>query len=165
MSLPLNIDWQQILLHLFNFIILFGILYYFLYSPVKRFMDKRTEYYKKLDDDAKANLELSEKTKAEYLNKLAAAEDEISAKNEKARKEMEAATERHIKGAEEEAAKIVAQARQAIEVEHAKMLKEAQNEISDMVVAATEKVILQSGTSESYEQFLAAIERGGEDES
>lgn len=164
MSLPLNIDWQQILLHLFNFVVLFGILYYFLYSPVKSFMDKRTEYYKKLDDDAKSNLEMSEKTKAEYLNKLAAADNEILAKNEKARKEMEAASEKRIKGAEEDAAKIIAQARQSLEIEHAKMLKEAQNEISDMVVTATEKVILQSGTSESYEQFLAAVERGGEDE-
>ena len=33
MGVPLNIDWQQILLHLFNFIILFGILYFFLYKP------------------------------------------------------------------------------------------------------------------------------------
>ena len=77
---------------------------------------------------------------------------------------MEAASERRIKGAEEEAVKIVAEARKSLDRERAKMLKEAQNEISDMVVAATEKVILQSGTSESYEQFLAAVERGGEDE-
>jgi hypothetical protein len=33
-GVPLNIDWQQILLHLFNFTILFGILYILLYSTV-----------------------------------------------------------------------------------------------------------------------------------
>ena len=33
-GLPLNIDWQQILLHLFNFTILFGALYIlYLYIP------------------------------------------------------------------------------------------------------------------------------------
>ena len=32
-GIPLNIDWQQILLHLFNFTILFGALYILLYKP------------------------------------------------------------------------------------------------------------------------------------
>ena len=41
MSIPLNIDWQQILLHLFNFAILAGGLYLLLYKPVKRFMEQR----------------------------------------------------------------------------------------------------------------------------
>lgn len=164
MNLPLNIDWQQILLHLFNFVILFAILYFLLYKPVKDFMEKRTEYYKKLDDDAKLNFEASEKTKEEYLKKLTAAEDEIIANKEKARKELEESKTMKIKEAEKEAGKIVAEAYQTLEKERAKMLKEAQNEISDMVVTATEKIVLQSSTSESFEQFLAAVERGGEDE-
>lgn len=41
MNLPLNIDWQQILLHAFNFVLLFAILYFLLYKPVKDFMEKR----------------------------------------------------------------------------------------------------------------------------
>ena len=36
--MPLNIDWQQILLHLLNFVILAGGLYFLLYKPVKNFM-------------------------------------------------------------------------------------------------------------------------------
>lgn len=39
MNIPLNIDWQQILLHLFNFSILVGGLYLLLFKPVKNFMD------------------------------------------------------------------------------------------------------------------------------
>ena len=41
MNIPLNIDWQQILLHVLNFVILFGGLYFLLYKPVKNFMAKR----------------------------------------------------------------------------------------------------------------------------
>ena len=41
MNIPLNIDWQQILLHFFNFSILVGGLYLLLFKPVKRFMEKR----------------------------------------------------------------------------------------------------------------------------
>ena len=46
--MPLNINLQQILLHLLNFVILFVILYFLLYSPIKKFMEKRTEEYKKM---------------------------------------------------------------------------------------------------------------------
>ena len=39
--MPLNIDLQQICLHLFNFTLLLAILYFLLYQPVKDFMAKR----------------------------------------------------------------------------------------------------------------------------
>ena len=38
MNLPLNIDFQQIALHLLNFVILAGGLYLLLYNPLKNFM-------------------------------------------------------------------------------------------------------------------------------
>ena len=52
MNIPLNIDWQQILLHLFNFTILAGGLYLLLYRPVKEFMQKRDAYYQGINDQA-----------------------------------------------------------------------------------------------------------------
>ena len=52
MNIPLNIDWQQILLHLFNFTILAGGLYLLLYRPVKEFMKKRDAYYQGINDQA-----------------------------------------------------------------------------------------------------------------
>lgn len=164
MNLPLNIDWQQILLHLFNFVVLFAILYFLLYKPVKDFMEKRTEYYKKLAEDARANLEASEKVKAEYTDRLAAVEDEIADKKEKARRELEESCAEKQKLAEMKAEKIVEEAHQTLEKERAKMLKEAQNDISDMVVSAVEKIVLQKSTSESFDQFLDTVERGGKHE-
>lgn len=162
--MPLNIDWQQILLHLLNFVVLFGILYFLLYKPVKQFMDNRTEYYKSLDDEAKKNLEDSEKAKEEYQNKLDTADDEIVAIKEKARKELEKASASHIKQAEAEATKIVADARKAAERERVKMLKEVQNEISDMVTSATEKIVVNASTSDAFDQFLEAAQRSEADE-
>lgn len=163
MNLPLNIDWQQILLHLFNFVILFAVLYYLLYKPVKEFMEKRTEYYQKLNDEAQSNLEASEKTKEEYMKKLSAVEEEISEKKKNARKELEESTAIKIKQAEKEAEKIIKDAQKTLKAEHEKMLKDAQVEISDMVVSATEKIISQS-TSESFNQFLNTVEGSGENE-
>lgn len=162
--MPLNIDWQQILLHLFNFVILFAVLYFLLYKPVKQFMDKRTQYYKNLDDEAKANLAESEKMKAEYAEKLSAVDDEISASKEKARKELDAVNSAGIKQAQDTAAKIIADARSTAEREREKILREAQGEIADMVTAATEKIISGTATSDAFDQFLAAAQRGESDE-
>ena len=51
-NIPLNIDWQQILLHLLNFAILAGGLYLLLYKPVKAFMTKREGWYQQQADEA-----------------------------------------------------------------------------------------------------------------
>ena len=50
------------------------------------------------------------------------------------------------------------------ESERNKILEKAQSEVADMIAAATEKLVLGSSTSESYDQFLTAVERGGENE-
>lgn len=164
MSLPLNIDWQQIILHLFNFVILFAILYFLLYKPVKKFMDERIEYYKKIDNKAKLNLEASEKTKEEYLDKLASVDEEISAKKEKARKDIEASNAVRIQEAENKAKKIIEDAYQTTERQHAKMLNEARNEISGMVINAAEKLVVKSNTEEAYDLFLDVVKRSEENE-
>ena len=52
MNVPLNIDWQQILLHALNLVILIAGLYLLLFKPVKRFMDERTQKYQSMADDA-----------------------------------------------------------------------------------------------------------------
>lgn len=162
--MPLNIDWQQILLHLFNFVVLFAILYFLLYKPVKQFMDKRTEYYKDLEDEVKANLAESEKVKAEYTEKLSSVEAEIVHHKEIARKELDASLEARKKQAEDEAAKIIADARNTAEREREKILKEAQGEIAEMVTTATEKIVSGGDTSDAFDQFLSAVQRGEKDE-
>lgn len=161
MSLPLNIDWQQILLHLFNFTILSFGLYLLLYKPVKQFMDNRIEYYKNMDEEAKNNLQQSEATKQEYLDKLKSVDAEIEQKRQAAEKSVNDNTAKMMLSAKQEAEKIVFDAQIKAENEREKLLKSAQSEITEMVTAATEKLILQSGTSESYEQFLNAVEGGG----
>ena len=44
--MPLGLNFTQIFLHLFNFLLLFAILYFLLYKPVKNFMIHRQEVYK-----------------------------------------------------------------------------------------------------------------------
>ena len=72
--MPLNIDWQQILLNWMNFVILAGGLYFLLYKPVKQFMAKREEYYQELDQQVQEKLSQAEELKTQYQVKLDVAE-------------------------------------------------------------------------------------------
>ena len=159
--MPLNIDIQQILLHLLNFVILFAALYFLLYQPVKRFMQKREEHYRKLDEQTKENLAAAEQAKAEYEGKLAHAVDEIADMREQARRE--AAKERADKAqkASQEADAILEKARETAEREHERILSDAQKEIAEIVMEATAKVVNSPDVADSYDQFLDAVEEVG----
>ena len=162
--MPLNIDFQQIFLHLLNFTLLFAILYYLLYNPVKNFMAKRDEYYANMDKEANAHLESAKHDKEEYAALKASADDEIHQEKEKVRKELDELYTRRVRQAEDEAAKILANARQEAEREKTNIIASAQSEISDMVTAATEKIVLQASASEAFEQCLDAAEGGMNDD-
>ena len=160
--MPLNIDWQQILLHLLNFTVLFAILYFLLYKPVKKFMEQRTEYYKKLDDEAKAKLADAENTKKEYQSRLEHADAEIAEKKQAAHAAAEAAGAESLRRAEDAAEKLLSDARDRIAAEHTKMLRDAEREITDMVADAAEKLVMQSTTAEAFDQFLDAAGSEGD---
>ena len=87
--MPLGIDFAQIFLHLFNVVILFGGLYFLLYSPVKAFMKKREDYYKGLDEEANRKLSEADAKNAEYDEKIGQLDAELAAKREEAEKELQ----------------------------------------------------------------------------
>ena len=89
MGVPLNIDWQQILLHMFNLIILTGGLYFLLYQPVTAFMKKRQEYYAGLEADAQAKLQEAEqkvREADETLSGMQAEAEQLRARHEAGRR-------------------------------------------------------------------------------
>ena len=77
--MPLGIDLTQILLHMFNVVLLFTGLYVILYSPVKKIMKQREEHYKEMDEAAKKNLaEAEEKNAKEVVAPISPAEKSIT---------------------------------------------------------------------------------------
>ncbi|MBR2189328.1 MAG: ATP synthase F0 subunit B [Eubacterium sp.] len=157
--MPLNIDIQQIFLHLLNFIILFAVLYFLLYKPVRNFMNKRIAFYQDQDDKAKENLEKSEAARAEYEEKLSAADDEIMQMREKAQAKMKDDRAKRLQQAQDEAEQIVSKARERAVAEHDRIIENAQKEITEIVSEAAEKIILSPDVSDSFDQFLDTVER------
>ena len=167
-NLPLNINLTQIFLHLLNFLILFAILYFLLYKPVRNFMEKREKTYKDMDDEARDNLRVSEETKAQYETKISEAETEISQMKQKSRQEIEKNRDSQLQAAKDEAERIIREAKAEATREKDRIISEAQSEISEMVTDATEKLALQATAGEAFDQFLDAVdlaeERGSKHE-
>lgn len=159
MNIPLNIDWQQILLHLLNFAILAGGLYLLLFKPVKAFMEKRESYYQNMDSEAKQKLQDAEALKDSYTRQLDSAAQEIAQKKADAQKAIEVSRSEQLKAAKDEADRILQAARANTEREHDKMLRDAQKEMADLAVTAAEKLLLK-GEGSPYEQFLNAANAG-----
>ena len=159
-GVPLNIDWQQILLHLFNFTILVGALYILLYKPVKDFMAKRETYYADMDNKAEAALSDAEEQKRIYEDKVTAFDDEVKAEKSKARQEIEELRKREIEAAHADAEKILADAKAEAGREKAEIISSAQKEIRDLVTDAMDKLSIGESASDAFDQFLDAAENG-----
>ena len=159
MNIPLNIDWQQILLHLLNFAILAGGLYLLLYKPVKTFMENRQAYYRQIDAQAVQKLKSAEQAETEYREKLRMSDETAAKKRAEAQREADRAIQQQLSEAQTQAEQILADARSAAKREHDKMLSEAQDELKQIAVTATEKLVLQS-KGDAMDQFLDIAERG-----
>ncbi len=155
--MPLNIDWQQILLHLFNFALLFTILYVLLYKPVKKFMDQRSSYYKELDAKAHKSVEEAAAKQSAYEQRLEQANEEIDALRAKAGEEAGQLKETILAEAKKESARIIEAAKTEAAREREHILDDAGDEISKMVTDATAKILFADADS-AYEQFLNAVE-------
>lgn len=158
MNLPLNIDWQQILLHMFNLIILGFGLYYILYKPVKAFMDKREAYYKDLDDSANKKNEDADKLLKEYQDKLAKADEEIKDKKNIVMKELDDKVNSELNKAKEDAKRIVEDAKAQGQKKHDELVESANKDICDLAIKATSKLVDKT-LDDSYDEFLKSVKK------
>lgn len=156
-GVPLNLDWQQILLHLMNFVILFAILYFLLYKPVRNFMDKRKAAYQEMDDQANQNKQEAEELKAQYEQQLAAADTEIAEKKQAAINAAEVRAKGIEQKAQEEAADIISKAKRQAESERDRIVGEAGDTITEMAKEAAEKALFGT-TSDAFDSFLNMVE-------
>lgn len=147
-GLPLNINIQQIFLHMMNFIILAGGLYFLLYKPVKIFMEKRTDHFAELEKQAEQTKAAVDSMEEKYQEKLKAAEEEGNAIKAKAAKEAEDIIKNSKLEAEAESRKILDNAHEMAKAEKDRIVQEAEHEIIDLVLAAEKKILHEAEESD-----------------
>ena len=147
-GLPLNIDIQQILLHMLNFVILAGGLYFILYAPVKKFMDQREAHYAEMDQAAADKLAEAEKLAASHQAQLDKVEDELRERRAESQKIAQAAAQQQLDRAQQQADQIIA---------------DSQKELKELAMAAAEKLALGS-SRDAFDEFLNLAEEGKRNE-
>ena len=163
MSLPLNINIQQILLHMLNFVILTGGLYFILYGPVKKFMDQRQAHYAEMDKAAADKLAEAEKLAADRRAQLDHVEDELRERRAESQKIAQAAAQQQLDRAQQQADQIIAAARKNAESIRTKALTDSQKELKELAMAAAEKLAL-SSSRDAFDEFLNLAEEGDQHE-
>lgn len=159
--MPLNINFQQIFLHLFNFVILGGGLYLLLYKPVVDFMNKREQYFSNLEKETQQALEQAKEKEAQYNEKLNQFNDEMAIKKVEAIKECEKLVDARIQSAKEEASHILEDAHNKAKMHHDKMVEQAKEEITDLALDTAKKMMTDQ---DIYSQFVQACNQGDLDE-
>ena len=159
MNIPLNIDWQQILLHLFNFSMLIGGLYLLLYRPIQDFMKKREAHYREIDRQAEETRAQAVQLQQKYQEQLSSINAELAQKRSDVQKELDQYRAQQLDAARREAEEILSQAKASARQEHDKMLANASRELTELAVTAAEKLVLK-GQGDPYDQFLNLAEKG-----
>lgn len=154
--MPLNIDWQQILLHMLNFVILAGGLYFLLYKPVKSFMAKREQHYQEIDSSAAKDREEAAMLRKAAQEKYDAAEEDVIRMRTHASDEIEAEKQRLLSEARAEARRILETAGKTAEMRSKKALADSNDEIRAIALEAVQKLLINDGNA--LDKFLDAAE-------
>lgn len=155
MGIPLNIDWQQILLHVFNFILLAFGLWLLLYKPVKDFMTKREKYYQDIEDEVNEKAKQIKEAEELYAERISGIEKEIGEMKANAYRDAEKAASARLDEAEEQKRKIIEDAKKTAEAEKKKIMQEANDEIEELVSGAIDKM-MGSAKADPVDDFLSS---------
>lgn len=139
-----GIDWKLMIAQGVNFIVLVGVLGYFVYGPVVRLLNERAERIAAGLRDAEAAKAEREAVGAERGGIIAEAQHE--AEKIVARAQDEGKHERNsiVKSAQDRAAQIVKDADLAAEEAQRRALKDAEAEVARAAVLAAEKILRNS---------------------
>ena len=150
----LGLEWQSIVLHLFNLIILTVGLYLLLFKPVKRMIKERQAKIKKIE---KENTELNEEVKKMKESTevvLSNAKKEAAVIHENAVKVANQKADDIVSSARREAKSLIDRTEQEMEEEHRKLQSDIEKQIADVSLAVAEKVLAREVTPEDDKKLI-----------
>ncbi len=142
-----GLDIKLVIVQIINFVVLLGLLSYFLYKPLLRVLAEREEKIKQGVADAEAagkRLAEADEEKKGIVSSAHKEAEEVTARAKEHAVETEKAL---VTAAEEKAAVIVRQAEQKGEDIKTQVHKESEAEIAKLAVLAAEKVLREKQAS------------------
>jgi F-type H+-transporting ATPase subunit b len=153
----IGIDWQVLLAQLINFGILFGLLFFLLYKPMRRMLDERSAKIKESMDQAEQTKEQLARTDEQVRERLEAARKEGQGILAQAAQMGEHLKEEAREGAKQEAETIVARARAEIERERDEAIEDLRSQFVDLAIAAAEKVVSETLDKEKHRRLIDEV--------
>lgn len=151
----LGINFQQILLHVFNFAILLLVLNELLYKPIVKFIDDRENYYKSMDKEKNENLEKSKELLNQRNQELKDIYIEANRIKEEAIKESQIQAKQEIDQAKEEGKKLLEKARAQSLVEKDILIRNTKKDLREVAIEAAAKLSLLN--NDVYDDFLKHV--------
>lgn len=145
---------------LVSFFVLMGILTYFLYKPVRRFMAERASGIEKAIKDAQSAREQAEKMKEQYQADLTGARAESQRILDDAVKQGQRVREQIVAEAREEAARLLTKAKADIELETAKAMSLLRNEVADLAIKSASALLGREMDDASHRALIAETLEG-----
>jgi F-type H+-transporting ATPase subunit b len=161
----IGIDWQVLLAQLINFGILFGLLFFLLYKPMRRTFDERSNRIKDSMEQAEQIKEQMARTEEQVKEQLAAARREGQDILAQAAQMGDRLKEEARGEARQEAEVIVARARTEIERERDEAIEEVRRQFVDLAITAAEKVVNETLDRERHRRLIEEVleqAQGGE---
>lgn len=137
----LDFEFWSILEAVLNVLILFVLLRIFLFKPINKMMNDRTEAIQKDIDDAEKAKKDAEELKAQYNSSISEAKEEAAKILRNALDEAETERAAIIQRSHEEAEDIVNAAGETIENERKRVIRQAHAQIADLAIEAASKVV------------------------
>ncbi|MDE5764908.1 MAG: F0F1 ATP synthase subunit B [Ruminococcus sp.] len=137
----LDFEFWSIFWTVLNVIILFVLLKIFLFKPINKMLDDRTQSVQKDIDDAEKARKEAEELRQQYSDSISNAKEEAG---QILRKAHETAEEEHtaiIQKSHDEADKIISAAGETIENERRRIIQQAHSQIADLAIEAASKVV------------------------
>lgn len=156
-------NWQFVMEHAVNLLILLGVLVYFLKTPVKNFLIERRGTIGHEIDVAQKTIGEAKSKFEEYSKKLQAIESEISALKDTLRKQGESERGELLRQAEAASETIRKEAKETIELQTERAKREIQNEVANLALGNAEALIRQNLGDADKERFVQEFTKNIED--
>jgi len=143
-----------------NFFILMGLLTYFLYKPVRKFMADRTASIEKTINDAQRAKEDAEKLRGDYQGELAQAKAESQRIIEDAIKQGQKVREQIVTEAREEAQKLVERARNEVQQELDKAMAILRDQVAELAISSASAVISKEIDANAHTRLISDVIKG-----
>lgn len=137
----LGINWQLLLAQVVNFLIVLGVLTYFVYKPILDLLDRRTHRIQKAMQEAKRLEEEAKKLEARRIEKLKVIDEECGRVLAAARTKAEAMHAEMLAKARSDSEHLLEKGRQDLKHERDAAMKDIQETLATVILKITQQVL------------------------